>query len=97
MSGYAHVRNRVIRVGLADHGDFRSTPVNGHSQDRRACLKGARNGRPVHPALTQRIPSIAPCPFWTVICKGARRRGRPIIFQGKKFNLPTFVSLVRMA
>jgi hypothetical protein len=22
-----------------DHGDFRSTPVNGHSQDRRACLK----------------------------------------------------------
>ena len=24
-----------------DHGDFRSTPVNGHSQDRRACLKGA--------------------------------------------------------
>ncbi len=27
-----------------DHGDFRSTPVNGHSQDRRACLKGANNG-----------------------------------------------------
>jgi len=25
-----------------DHGDFRSTPVNGHSQDRRACLKGAK-------------------------------------------------------
>src|SRR6185295_17248197 len=24
-----------------DHGDFRSTPVNGHSQDRRECLKGA--------------------------------------------------------
>ena len=22
-----------------DHGDFRSTPANGHSQDRRACLK----------------------------------------------------------
>src|SRR3954452_16151668 len=31
-----------------DHGDFRSSPVNGHSQDRRACLKGAMNGsRPV--------------------------------------------------
>jgi hypothetical protein len=27
-----------------DHGDFRSTPVNGHSQDRRACLKGANSG-----------------------------------------------------
>ena len=27
-----------------DHGDFRSAPVNGHSQDRRACLKGARTG-----------------------------------------------------
>jgi hypothetical protein len=25
-----------------DHGDFGSTPVNGHSQDGRACLKGAR-------------------------------------------------------
>jgi hypothetical protein len=22
-----------------DHDDFRSTPVNGHSQDRRACLR----------------------------------------------------------
>ena len=30
-----------------DHGDFRSTPVNGHSQDRWACLKGA-NGRLMH-------------------------------------------------
>src|SRR6476659_4953130 len=27
-----------------DHGDFRSTPVNGHSQDRRAGLKGAITG-----------------------------------------------------
>src|SRR5882724_8989676 len=25
-------------------GALRSTPVNGHSQDRRACLKGANNG-----------------------------------------------------
>jgi hypothetical protein len=33
----------VIRVSLAGSGDFRS-PVNGHSQDRRACLKGARLG-----------------------------------------------------
>ena len=35
---------RVIRVGLTGSGDFRSSPVNGHSQDRRACLKSARNG-----------------------------------------------------
>src|SRR2546428_9830637 len=27
-------------------GALRSTPVNGHSQDRRACLKGARTGPP---------------------------------------------------
>jgi len=27
----------------SDHDDFRSTPVNGRSQDRRACLKGARS------------------------------------------------------
>jgi hypothetical protein len=26
-----------------DHGDFRSTPVTGHSQNGRACLKGANN------------------------------------------------------
>src|SRR3954453_12997510 len=26
-----------------DYGDFRSTPVNGHSQDGRAFLKGARH------------------------------------------------------
>ena len=35
------VRNRVIRVGWPDHDDFRSTPVNGHAQDSRACLRGA--------------------------------------------------------
>jgi hypothetical protein len=27
-----------------DHGDFRSIPVNGHSQGGRTCLKGATNG-----------------------------------------------------
>jgi hypothetical protein len=26
-----------------DHGNFRSTPANGHSQDRRACLKGVES------------------------------------------------------
>ncbi|WP_156952005.1 YdeI/OmpD-associated family protein [Bradyrhizobium sp. WSM1743] len=30
---------------LPDHGDFRSTPVNGPSQDRRARLKGHRSGK----------------------------------------------------
>src|SRR5215207_6902765 len=29
----------------SDHGDFRSNSVNGLSQDRRACLEGAMNGR----------------------------------------------------
>jgi hypothetical protein len=41
-----HMCQRDVRLGsfasiLPDHGDFRSTPVNGHSQDRRTCLKGA--------------------------------------------------------
>ena len=30
--------------GWPDHGYFRSTPVNGHSQDRQACLKSAKSG-----------------------------------------------------
>jgi hypothetical protein len=44
-----------------DHGDFRSTPVNGHSQDRWACLKGddrwLSEGRPSFraPALRQSL------------------------------------------
>jgi hypothetical protein len=39
-----HVRSGSIASVWPDHGDFRSTPVNGHSQDRRACLKGAKGG-----------------------------------------------------
>ena len=35
-------------IVLPDHGDFRSTSVNGHAQDRRACLKRANNGHPSH-------------------------------------------------
>jgi hypothetical protein len=31
----------LIRVGWLRAGHFRSSPVNGHSQDKRACLKGA--------------------------------------------------------
>jgi hypothetical protein len=39
--------------------DFRSTPVNGHSQDRRACLKGASYGRLSTPCLrTLRMGSL---------------------------------------
>jgi hypothetical protein len=34
-------RNGSFASVWPNHGDFRSTPVNGHSQDRRACLKGA--------------------------------------------------------
>jgi hypothetical protein len=37
---------RVIRAVLPDDGDFRTIPVNGHSQDRRACLKVANAGHP---------------------------------------------------
>jgi hypothetical protein len=38
-----------VRIGSfasvwPDYGDFRSTPVNGHPQDSRACLKGAISG-----------------------------------------------------
>ena len=44
MSGYAHVRNGSFASVRTDRGDFRSTPVNGHSQNRRACLKGAITG-----------------------------------------------------
>src|SRR6266487_2668334 len=40
----AGVVHHIIRVAWPDHGDFRSTLVNGHSQDRRGCLKGARFG-----------------------------------------------------
>ena len=41
MSGYAHRPKRVIRVGLTGTRRLPVSPVNGHSQDRRACLKSA--------------------------------------------------------
>jgi hypothetical protein len=41
------VSSRSLASIWRDYGDFRSTPVNGHSQDRRACVKGAnRRHRP---------------------------------------------------
>jgi hypothetical protein len=45
-----------ISVGIIAFGIFRSTPVNGHSQDRRACLKGAKSGLMHH--SKQRLYSI---------------------------------------
>jgi hypothetical protein len=39
-----HIPTLPIASVWPDHGDFRSTPVNGHAQDRRACLKGANTG-----------------------------------------------------
>jgi hypothetical protein len=36
-----------------DRGDFRSTMVNGHSQDRRACLKGAMCGQSMGVTLSR--------------------------------------------
>ena len=38
-----------------DYGDFRSTPVNGHSQDRRACLKGATFGTQPHAEMASLV------------------------------------------
>ena len=38
---FANIRTGSFASVWPDHGDFRSTPVNVHSQDRRACLKGA--------------------------------------------------------
>jgi hypothetical protein len=40
----AGFRYGLKSVGLAGPGDFRSTPLNGHSRDRRACVKRANNG-----------------------------------------------------
>jgi hypothetical protein len=42
-----------IALVRPDIGDFRSISVNGHSQDRRACLKGAKIGRVDPKALRQ--------------------------------------------
>jgi hypothetical protein len=61
----SEVRLGSIASVWPDHGDFRSTLVNGHSQDRRACLKGA-------------ISDVAGCkgspgPFW----RSARALLRP--------------------
>jgi len=47
--GWCDVRWGSFASVWPDHGDFRSTPVNGHSQDRRACLKGVTKR---HPACT---------------------------------------------
>ncbi len=38
-----------------DYGDFRSTPVNGHSQDRQACLKGATIRHPSRPEILAHV------------------------------------------
>ena len=45
--GLSGTRSYIYLAMRLDHGDFRSTPVNGHSQDRRACLKGATNGHSI--------------------------------------------------
>ena len=43
--GESEVRNGSFASVWPDQGDLRSTPVNGHSQDTWACLKGAKPGR----------------------------------------------------
>jgi hypothetical protein len=59
----SEIPNKVDRIGLAYQSDFRCTPVNGHSQDRRACLKRANNGKEAalfdHPTREQSGRSMA--------------------------------------
>jgi hypothetical protein len=61
---------RVVHVGSGSFasvwpgpGDYRSTPVNGHSQDKRACLKGANTGH---------------WPPYKLAAKSSHRPGRPL-------------------
>ena len=39
-----HISTLPFASVWPDHGDFRPNPVNGHFQDRQACLKGAKTG-----------------------------------------------------
>ena len=39
-----HISTLPLASVWPDHGDFGFSSVNGHSQDGRACLKGANNG-----------------------------------------------------
>src|SRR5258708_24879922 len=53
-----HTFGSIASVWL-DHGDFRSTPVSGHSQDRRACLKGANSWHPTaYPSGTPELSAF---------------------------------------
>jgi hypothetical protein len=52
---------------------FRSTPVNGHSQDRRACLKGAMN----RPWLSSNPDIILGCTFAALMAR-IRRAAFPL-------------------
>jgi hypothetical protein len=51
-----------------DHGDCRSTPVNGHSQDKRSCLNGAISGLMRCSKLRLLIDHL--------VCAGEQRRGK---------------------
>jgi hypothetical protein len=46
-----------------NHGDFRSTPVNGRSQDGQACLKGANSSRGTHPELDAAVAEVSATDF----------------------------------
>ena len=72
-AGRAKRQLRVIRVGLADHGDFRSTPVNGHSQDRWACLKSAINGHCRNSVSAPDLLRTLPLEVRSIEGKSARR------------------------
>jgi len=78
-----NVRKGSFASVLSDHGDFRSTPVNGHSQDKRPCLKGAKGGsdpdsRRRETAIVRHIEngSVKPLPC----LRGSGRRAGPSPF-----------------
>ena|SRR5215207_373675 len=46
-----------------NHGHFRSTPVNGRSQDGQSCLKGANSSRGTHPELDAAVAEVSATDF----------------------------------
>jgi hypothetical protein len=91
---WLNVRSGSFASVWPNHGDFRSTPVNGHSQDRRACLKSATSG-PTGAQKTDFDSSAA-----------GRRRSRWVIYIGlapdpilnlKLVVMPSLVSFMNVA
>src|SRR2546429_7058701 len=84
-----HIPTLPIASVSPDHGDFRSTPVNGHSQDRRACLKDASIGHCCYQADCHRL---VPHPPLT-----ARRHHYLSRAMGAKSNSPSPCKTMKLA